>query len=465
MENETLSALSLYQGMSLSENHCLVVLWHRENPDCVGSVAFLPLVGTRRVGRGSGSDLRWIKHNPENRPNPEVHPFESPRISRHQLDIRVEEKGIHLHNLGRCALRIDGAPCTEGWVNSGQLVSLDREAIMLVTRRARVFPAVEGFDQAFGEADPWGWRGEGPATWDIRRQLVLARSTTGHVLVRGETGTGRSRVARCLGAQPYTWRDSDAPPKSGDLWVSHPVQWFKERPDEAQTLLKTMQADGRRAIVTLEPHEQGLTFKQEALFPVRVTLPGLTERLSDIVFIAAEIMRELRHASPKTEDCFVDGQPMFTPEWVQFLVGRRWTAHGAELRALLLDAVHRSKNGWMTPPEESPVARGVVNQARTPLTLADCVIDFQQRQVVRGDQVTGLTPIEVQVLLYFSERLNQEVSKADLLQNVWEYKPGLETQAVKNTIRRLRRKIEPDSQNPVYLQSIRGVGYRFVTGV
>jgi len=460
MDDETLTALSLYQGMAISDSYCLVVLWHRDQVDCLGSVAFLPPVGSSRVGRGQGSDLRWLKHNPENRPNSEVHPFESPRISRHQLDIRVEETGLHLRNVGRCPLRIDGVPCAEGWVNTGQLVALEREAILLVSRRARAFPAVAGFEQPFGEADQWGWIGEGPATWDIRQQLALARSTTGHVLVRGEPGTGRSRVAARLDAQRYPWRETEVP-QSGNLWVPDALEWFKERPNEARSLLTKMQAAGRRMVISMHPQEQGLNFKQKALFPVRIELPDFTQRLPDILFIAAQMMHDLRAEAPKAADCFEDGRPLFTPEWVQFLVGRRWSAHGTELRTLLLEAVQRSKNGWMTPPEEPPAA----TPSASVLELADRSIDLQRRQVIRGDTLTSLTPIEVRLLSYFRERLGQEVAKEDLLQDVWEYKSGIETQAVKNTIRRLRRKIEPDSQNPVYLQSVWGVGYRFVTGV
>jgi hypothetical protein len=57
------------------------------------------------------------------------------------------------------------------------------------------------------------------------------------------------------------------------------------------------------------------------------------------------------------------------------------------------------------------------------------------------------------------------VSRDALLVDVWGYKPGLQTRAVDNTVRRLRKKVEADPAAPVHLQSVYGGGYLLEGGV
>lgn len=73
-----------------------------------------------------------------------------------------------------------------------------------------------------------------------------------------------------------------------------------------------------------------------------------------------------------------------------------------------------------------------------------------------------LTPTEMKVLLQLVQRTGQVVSRDDLLANVWSEHDSGESNIVDVYIRRLRRKIERDPSNPVYVQSARGLGYKFV---
>ena len=148
---------------------------------------------------------------------------------------------------------------------------------------------------------------------------------------------------------------------------------------------------------------------------------------------------------------------------------RQWTAHAAELRALLIEAIHESKQGWIHPPKHTdiqPVHTGSIvippeSTSGHELELTDCVINFERREVTRDQTVTGLTPMELKLLRYLLKRTGQEITKPELLVDVWEYKPDIETQAVENTIRRLRRKIEPNPKKPNHILSVWGIGYRF----
>jgi DNA-binding response OmpR family regulator len=73
-----------------------------------------------------------------------------------------------------------------------------------------------------------------------------------------------------------------------------------------------------------------------------------------------------------------------------------------------------------------------------------------------------LAPTEMKVLLQLVQHAGQVVPRDDLLTNVWGEQYFGESNIVDVYIRRLRRKIERDSSNPVYIQAARGLGYKFV---
>jgi len=60
------------------------------------------------------------------------------------------------------------------------------------------------------------------------------------------------------------------------------------------------------------------------------------------------------------------------------------------------------------------------------------------------------------------ERRGQVVTKAEILERVWNLNPETETRAVDNFVMRLRRYLEEDPRSPRLLQTVRGVGYRLV---
>ncbi len=89
-------------------------------------------------------------------------------------------------------------------------------------------------------------------------------------------------------------------------------------------------------------------------------------------------------------------------------------------------------------------------------------IDPITRRVRVAGHEIPLTPTEYNLLLYFVTHPDRPLSYGELLDNVWG--PGYEG-AISNLklyILYLRRKIEPDPENPIYIVNERGVGYRFV---
>jgi len=90
-------------------------------------------------------------------------------------------------------------------------------------------------------------------------------------------------------------------------------------------------------------------------------------------------------------------------------------------------------------------------------------INFEKLIGKRKDMDIFLTQREAMILRYLIERKNEIVTRRDLLENVWHINPEVETRTVDNFIVRLRKHFEDDPANPVYIKSVRSVGYIFST--
>ena len=104
-------------------------------------------------------------------------------------------------------------------------------------------------------------------------------------------------------------------------------------------------------------------------------------------------------------------------------------------------------------------------QART-LKLGSIEIDTENLSGTNGDEEVAFTKREIEVLCYLAQNSSRPVSREELLSRVWGYARGLdiETRTVDIHIAKLRRKIETDPKEPSHLVTVRGAGYRLVTG-
>ena len=85
----------------------------------------------------------------------------------------------------------------------------------------------------------------------------------------------------------------------------------------------------------------------------------------------------------------------------------------------------------------------------------------ERRELRRGEERQHLTELEHDLLAYLARRAGETVAADELLREVWKYAPTVQSRAVPNTARRLRRKLEPEPSKPRYLQTVWGAGYRF----
>ena len=89
-------------------------------------------------------------------------------------------------------------------------------------------------------------------------------------------------------------------------------------------------------------------------------------------------------------------------------------------------------------------------------------IDFEQMEVRVGEKRMPLTLMEAELLRYLVQHEGSPVSRKAILENVWSVREDTDTRAIDNFIVRLRRYIEDEPSSPRHLQTVRGVGYRFV---
>jgi two-component system response regulator MtrA len=94
------------------------------------------------------------------------------------------------------------------------------------------------------------------------------------------------------------------------------------------------------------------------------------------------------------------------------------------------------------------------------ITVGDVTIDVPAHEVRRGDQAISLTPLEFDLLLALALKPQQVFTREMLLEQVWGYHYKADTRLVNVHVQRLRAKVELDPDNPVIVQTVRGIGYR-----
>jgi len=95
------------------------------------------------------------------------------------------------------------------------------------------------------------------------------------------------------------------------------------------------------------------------------------------------------------------------------------------------------------------------------LKAGDLIIEIPERRVILSGTEIRLTPKEFDVLKYLATNSGKVVTHRALLEAVWGSQSTDQTEYLRVFINQLRRKIEPDSQNPRYITTEPWVGYRF----
>jgi DNA-binding response OmpR family regulator len=105
-------------------------------------------------------------------------------------------------------------------------------------------------------------------------------------------------------------------------------------------------------------------------------------------------------------------------------------------------------------------ARGADPAAGVRLRVGEAEVDFERAEIRRGDTVTQLTPLEFKLLQAFAAAKGRILTRDQLISGAWGPGTFVSDRVVDNHIGSLRRKLEPDAEQPRHLLNIRGLGYR-----
>lgn len=95
------------------------------------------------------------------------------------------------------------------------------------------------------------------------------------------------------------------------------------------------------------------------------------------------------------------------------------------------------------------------------VVLGELTIDTDRGSVCRNDQELFLSALEYKLLLVFLQHRGQVLSRDRLLEEIWDCAGDFVSDNTLTVyIKRLREKIEPEPQNPQYIRTVRGLGYR-----
>jgi DNA-binding response OmpR family regulator len=109
-----------------------------------------------------------------------------------------------------------------------------------------------------------------------------------------------------------------------------------------------------------------------------------------------------------------------------------------------------------------PQRTGEEEAGRDAFSFGGKSIDFAELELRTLGNTIHLTVMEAELLRYLVRSEGRVVSRKAILEDVWGLHEDTDTRAIDNFVVRLRRYIEEDPSHPKHLQTVRGVGYRFV---
>ncbi len=105
--------------------------------------------------------------------------------------------------------------------------------------------------------------------------------------------------------------------------------------------------------------------------------------------------------------------------------------------------------------------RTVTAPEKQRLSFEKLVIDPERREVTLNNQLIPLTALEFDLLRFLASHPGRVWRRAELLQEVWDYDYVGDQRVVDVHIGQIRKKIEIDATQPILIQTVRGVGYKF----
>ena len=118
-----------------------------------------------------------------------------------------------------------------------------------------------------------------------------------------------------------------------------------------------------------------------------------------------------------------------------------------EVNSLLLSTANNSENSSIPLSDE--------------MKIGELVINPKSRSVIRMGQEVSLTPKEFDILYFLAENRGEVFTKEQIYKAVWSEDYLLDDSNIMAFIRKLRKKIEPNPDEPKFILTIWGIGYKF----
>jgi DNA-binding response OmpR family regulator len=229
--------------------------------------------------------------------------------------------------------------------------------------------------------------------------------------------------------------------------ADQPVVLVIDDEDSIQKLLNAaLERDGYRIVGARDAAEGLLAFEREQpdVILLDVTLPDLSGR---------EVCRRIRATSAvpiimlSALDEEVDkvvGLELGADDYITKPFGMR------ELRSRVRAVLRRSQLAVATPETDGER-----------LEVGDVLLDPARRVVAVEGATVDLTYVEFELLQMLMSSPGRVFSRSQLLDGVWGSSDFREPRTVDVHVRHLREKLEPTPSEPRYIQTVRGVGYRF----
>lgn len=375
----------------------LVLAWSKDEPWRIGEALFLPTEPGLTVWLGRGANTAegpakgtFGQHRPGQwAPSPAI---ASPAISRYQVAFQRVGTTHVARNEGKCALYRNGAETTECRLAPGDLLQLGKQFLFLCCHRPQGHPGEESAYPtfSFGLPDPHGIVGESSAIWSLRRQIAFAAARPDHVIIGGESGSGKELVAVAIHAlsnrhgRRMVSRSAATLPETlidAELFgnaKSYPNPGMAERPglvgeahgsslflDELAELAHPAQAHLLRVLDHGEYQRLGeaqarisdfrliaatnrdlSSLKSDLLarLTVRVAVPDVNARKEDVPLLVRHVLRRMAERGDSAAAALFPGddprgEPRIPLAWMLGLLRHRYRTNVREIETMLLGAL------------------------------------------------------------------------------------------------------------------------------
>ncbi len=96
------------------------------------------------------------------------------------------------------------------------------------------------------------------------------------------------------------------------------------------------------------------------------------------------------------------------------------------------------------------------------IEIQNLKINTKTAKVYKNDEEVILTALEYKLLLVFANNIGQVLSRSQILNGIWDVNGNfVDDNTLSVYIKRMREKLENDSQNPTLIKTVRGLGYKF----